>query len=1633
MRSHVNIRLLAVVVFLGLALGVSVFFLHRHQMREHAKFFLEQAQTAKEQIDQFDDPKDRMDQFLVATKAYDNYFSLAPDDLDALAENAIMFADFGTSLAEQRLHNEAVVFLARAMGKFENVLRQSPDRPELRRRLIKLLFETGQFSSVVDHCKFLCVMPKDVDALRKLFDKYNLWERLPDHDKSSTRLATDDLSGLMEFNKRSVDEDKLFRFLGDDMWMLLEGSEILDLLGQSLWGLNKPEAAVKPFEKAIILAPTELGSYGRLAKLLHFMLDRPKDADYWITELVDSNPDSARAYYMRGDYRKQLIRVSPREEATRLADEALQDATKSISKAIEQTAEQADRQFPGEEATESLKAAFDDASHEAPKRGGRVTPAYRKALLLAARRARAYEKAHGLDAEESKESADYRDGLLLAAECVLISRYLLDEPAEDPLEVAREYTQTAVELFPNNPTAYEMLAKIEQRAGRPDKAVEWLERGLEIAEGNVNLLWRLAGLLIRQGQVDEARATIEKMVQAGASGMLVTYLTAQIDLVQGRWLAASKGFEKIRDELRPWPDEARRADCWLAKCYEQLGQHGKQRDAFLRAASHDRTWVPALMGIAKTKAQSGQLDEAIADYRLIIQLKNAPPVARVKLARLLVQRNLETTESKRNWDEVEEALDQAAKAVPDSVDVTIMRAELLVARKQTDEAARLLADAKDQVGSALRQLRDQRRSKLEEAENLSGKAREKALDEAEELKSAARVKKATEIVLWSALINVTQVGENWAETEKTLEMARHALGDTVTLRLTQARYLARRYGEEAAEQIRALAEATDRFSEEEQLWLWRELARLSFRVHDREQTLRLCRLVLDREPGNLDMQTLRLQLATFGKDASAMQEILDEIKRSEQKPGPLWYWGEAQRLKLLATDGGSELLVEAQKHLTRAEQLRPKWWRVKLLAAEIFDVQGNEDLAIENYLAAIDLGAIGPYTIRRVARLLSKQGRFREASNVFQLLEGRRMSLSSEAGREMRDVTAISGDYQKALELARQVAADSDDYRDHVWLGQILRMTGQYAKAQGRTDESDKALAEAEQALRHATNLAPEALETWVALIQFLARCGRKADAETSLTQMLSKIPPDKTAIAQAQCYEVMGEREQAVKQYEAAIEKAPNDAAVACAAARFFFRTNQPARGEEQLSRILDGRMNADGKTKAWARRALASILFARGGEEHIEKALVLIEENLAADPSSAPDLYIKAIISAARAGGKGRREAIPALEKLVAKQESPPPELLFNLATLYMEEGQWDKFKERMRQLVGDYGNEPRYVAAFAKALIERKELQEAEVWLKQLEQIAPEDFLTVRLRARFEMAHRRYTLALIALKRYLEGPAATDSDRANRLLRVAASMEELAEKLRQSGQNTVADTFSDEAETVYREYVEGRPGAELLMAGFLARQGRFGDAMKLTEEQWASCKPEMIATTCFVLLKAANGRPEAIQRVDMVLQAALKKYEQSTILLIAKAVLRGYQGRYEETEAIYRAILKKNPTNLTVMNNLALFLALEGKKPNEALRLVQRALRQVGPVPVLLDTRAVVRLALGQPDKALDDLKTAIEDAPTALRYFHQAQAYYQLGQKKDASDALKMAHKRGLKEGHLDGAERRAYRKLRVVLK
>ena len=68
------------------------------------------------------------------------------------------------------------------------------------------------------------------------------------------------------------------------------------------------------------------------------------------------------------------------------------------------------------------------------------------------------------------------------------------------------------------------------------------------------------------------------------------------------------------------------------------------------------------------------------------------------------------------------------------------------------------------------------------------------------------------------------------------------------------------------------------------------------------------------------------------------------------------------------------------------------------------------------------------------------------------------------------------------------------------------------------------------------------------------------------------------------------------------------------------------------------------------------------------------------------------------------------------------------------------------------------------------------------------------------------------------------------------------------------------------------------------------------------------------------------------------------------------------------------------------------------------------------------------LGRPAPALEDLRQALAEGPTAAKYFHLAQAQERARNARAADDALRRANALGLKSADLHPLERKAYDRL-----
>ncbi len=238
-----------------------------------------------------------------------------------------------------------------------------------------------------------------------------------------------------------------------------------------------------------------------------------------------------------------------------------------------------------------------------------------------------------------------------------------------------------------------------------------------------------------------------------------------------------------------------------------------------------------------------------------------------------------------------------------------------------------------------------------------------------------------------------------------------------------------------------------------------------------------------------------------------MESILTAVGEIEGK-GAIWHVGMAIQAKLAAEQGDTKAQLEKSlSHLAEARQLNAWWSRIPALMAEVYDRLGREDGALQAYLDAISRGDRNPASIHRAVQLLYKRQDNEGVEKLIRQLAAQPNLLTSEASRMASELLLRRADFQQAMQMARDTAAQSKDYQDHIWLGQVLVVAAQEDVAQRRSADLKAKLDEAEKSLRHAIELAPGAALPWTAWIRFLTQAGRTDEAAKAVAEAEQKIP----------------------------------------------------------------------------------------------------------------------------------------------------------------------------------------------------------------------------------------------------------------------------------------------------------------------------------------------------------------------------------------------------------------------------------------------------------------------------------------------------------------------------------------------
>jgi tetratricopeptide (TPR) repeat protein len=845
----------------------------------------------------------------------------------------------------------------------------------------------------------------------------------------------------------------------------------------------------------------------------------------------------------------------------------------------------------------------------------------------------------------------------------------------------------------------------------------------------------------------------------------------------------------------------------------------------------------------------------------------------------------------------------------------------------------------------------------------------------------------------------------WAEVDQVLAKAKEAYPKAIEIPLLQADALAARDKFNAAEQT--LLQGRKDNPREVKISL--ALVALAENQGDTDKAHRLLKEA-DKEFG--DTVELRLAWARHLVQSRG-QEAVKALPRWAEKREQFKPQEQSDLLRGLAEVYYSLGKVkEAARLMNQAADLpvNQNDLRIRLRVFDLY-LQAEDDAGLQKVLA-------------QMRRLEGEQGIWWRYGRASRLLwqarkdKAHREQDLDEAGK-LLDAVAVQRPAWPAVPLAKAEIADlrgnpkevrncyesarNLGEKDQRLIRQMVQL-GQEWAAKGQRS------AEAEQNLRLAIQVAPTAPEAWVSLVQYLAATGQLKEARAAIDQLKNSFrgKREDLLLVLGHCFEIVGQKDEARKRYQLARDDYPNDVGVLRAVIGFHLRQGNAGLAQTYLEEITE-RKNPGLKVgegdMSWAKRSLAFLLANGGDYPGFLRALELLGMKLGDDgkvviegkkllPQERDEVQrTRARVLATRGTRAMREKAIALLEEMRQRRQLLADDE-FLLAQLLEANGNWDEAEKRLCHMASGQGHNPLFVAYLAQKLLERGQLPKAQ------ESIAKA---------------QKYIDKVVQLEIARRVPEGT-----------FGSIELRARALEIKGEY-------QKARDLLRAYATAEPAnAEkiLAFAGFLARRNRLPEALDQCERAWKIGPPEGVGGATVALLRTVQPRVTDCNRVEKWLQEALVKNPESLLLKIQLADLHDLKGQYREAERLYREVLdpEKKNNNPMALNNLAWLLALRKKEGEEAKRFIDRAIQLLGPRAELLDTRAMVYLALGESRKAAADLEQAIAEKPTAARYFHLARALHMARKKAAAKKKFKRAKEAGLEAKGLHPLERGAYHQI-----
>lgn len=1587
-----NLRLFLLLASIGFVSAVGIYFLHRHQVRKNARFYLEMAEkTESEAIDRLkeyaEDVRDptKLDAARKAlettSRHYRRYLRLMPEDVDAREKHGRLLLNAGAGQV--------------AFDEFERALRVPADKlteeqvqrlETLRELQVDLAINLQRYSDAVRHLESHLVKTSPTDQEKARQAGFRLKQ-----------------AGCYQ-------------------------------------ALDRRDPAKECYEKAIALDPTLVEAYFRLALMLRQRASEVAAADAVIQSMLDAevnevkvNQTNPMTYVLKAQYA-----LADRDPATRKARWAEADAAIQHALRIEPdnadalwTASRVATTYTGErrdlDGVRTLlrrrlanrpepfpwyqelveKNPFDGtaASRESAiellrqQLGTATDPDEIVELkwLLAdflfetsATNAEAIELAdqlHALNLAPLHPALPFiRSRQLTGPDLRRASRQQLNLAGElayeGLLDEARGHLKRGMEVMPDAPVWYLTLSEIEgvaMRASGRGAQIAILRKGLEAVtrpDAVFDLKWKLADLLLAESataQPDvkgalqaEADALIEEIKLLQPDNPRVKFLEASQYVLAGDWRRARDTLTASLTAFQSNTDLVYRAHGLLGQSHFQLGDADLRVQSLQRVLEGDRTNRAFRYEYAEALRSVGRLTEALEQYRQALgdfrQLEGVAETQRLlQFATALLQEQLPLEPARRNFRELEDVLAKAEEISVGDANLAILRAEVCLLKdpNNLDHAEEILRDAMDVVGEA------------------------------------------NQLLLREAIATVLLKKGDYEGADKQIEEIERDFtrtdGELIRARLARLNF-AQRAGRPEEIDWAALESDIKEFPPTEQARLLRSLVAAYRRSGDLNNAVRLGKQVLELQATDIPYRLEMLDLALAARDLELVKRLVEEVQAIDpNSPTAIFCQAigdyAAYRLGDGSADDRKKFLDSAERHLQEVGRQRPSWGRVPMMRAEIAAERNDGEAMINFWQQAVNLGVRDSSVIRRLATALMARGRMTEADQTIRRLQDQQQ-LSPDVGRLASEISLNLDDFDRALRLAQDAAAASTNYIDYVWLGQLeLASAGQDEQRLAQAIEHFRTAIELQRQAREQASAAGktppqyDGPEAWLGLIRMLVATNAVEEVEQALAQAKELVD----SVAYAQCLNFVNRDEEAGEVIQSVLA-GELTAATRYRLVDYFLAAGKPDEAKKQLEEIA-GASGGGGDAEAVAakaatpeqiaaaRRSFVLSLLRAGTYANLEEARTLIDANIA-EAQGTPnvqDLRLKADLYRARPFRKDRQEAIRTFEQLARITRELTVDERFALAQLYWQEGDWLRYNELMLGvLTGRGADAPKreHFASHVNVLLYRNEIGEARRWAEIGRAALPSDLNSTMLEVRTLLAGDapRAEAALQLMRRAIADPnvaqdnvtaktmaavsvledaavairarQSQDSDQRARWEREAALLDAEIDKYYDQILDAVASSQIPDAEAssdipdaeASSEIPDAVASSQILRVGYFARRNQAAKAFEVLRETWKDSKPLLVVTACRQVMAAPNVDAEMAAEVEKILHAIFgahadgKEPETRLVALSALAALEELYlqaSRYQDALGVMREMVKRSDNPAGSLNNIANILA--AKRPD------------------------------------------------------------------------------------------------------